>query len=234
MSLAIFGSTGTVGSELLAQALAAGHDVHALARAPSKLPAGHPRLTVVHGNVKDASAVRQTVAGTDAVLSTLGATDRHDPDVRRVGTANILAAMHEHGIRRLVVMGGFHLDFPGDPDNVGRKLIVPIIKLMGIVVEDTTAMSAAIQASDLDWTVVRAPRVVASKRTAPARTGTFKLGPWSKVSKANVARFMLDCLTEDATIRQAPMICNRARPVGAIHRREPTAATPRQPRDQTS
>ncbi|MGH3264383.1 MAG: NAD(P)-dependent oxidoreductase [Trebonia sp.] len=229
MRVAIFGSTGTVGSELLAQALAAGHDVRALARTPSKLPAGHPRLTVLHGNVKDASPVSQTAAGADAVLSTLGATDKNDSDIRRVGTANILAAMREHGIRRLVVMGGFHLEFPGDPHNLGRKLIVPIIKLMGIVVEDTTAMSAAIQASNLDWTVVRTPRVIASRRSAPTRTGTLELGPWSKVNKGNVARFMLDCLTDEATLRQAPMICDRALPVAAIHRHRLSAETARQP-----
>lgn len=84
--------------------------------------------------------------------------------------------MREQSIRRIVVMGGFHLPVPGDLDNVGRKLIVPIIKLMGIVVEDTTAMSALVQASELDWTLVRAPRVVDRQRPTTTRTGTLKLG----------------------------------------------------------
>jgi putative NADH-flavin reductase len=209
MRLAIFGATGTVGSELLTQALYAGHDVRALVRTPSKLPRQHPKLTIVRGDVRDYAAVTNTVDGCHAVLSTLGTTDRHDPDVRRAGTANVLAAMHEHAIRRIVVMGGFHLQFPGDPENVGRKLILPIIKLMGIVVEDTTAMAALIQASDLDWTLVRAPRVAGQRRRAPARTGTLKLGPWSKVARANVASFMLHCLTDETSICQAPMISDR-------------------------
>lgn len=228
MRLAIFGATGTVGSELLIQALDAGHDVRVLARDPTKLPRERPRLDVVQGNVKDVSAVRQTVAGVDAVLSTLGATDKHDPDVRRVGTANILSAMHEHGIRRLVVMAGFHLRFPGDPHNLGGKLIVPILRLGKYLVEDTTAMGALVQASDLDWTVVRTPRVARSKRPAPARTGTLELGPWSKVTKANAACFMMRCLTDDASIRQAPMICDPARVVEAVHPRVSTAGMARQ------
>lgn len=209
MRVAIFGATGTVGSALLTQALDAGHDVRVLARTPTKLEKASPRMTVVSGDVRDLGVVGQTVAGCDAVLSTLGTTSRHDPDVRRVGTANIIAAMGEHGIRRLVVMGGFHLPFPGDPHSLGSKLIVPIIRLMGVVVADTTAMSAAIQASDLDWTLVRAPRVIDQKRPAATRTGILKLGPWSKVSRANVAGFMLRCLTDPASIGQAPMICNR-------------------------
>ena len=212
MKLAIFGATGTVGSELLAQALDAGHDVRALVRTPSKIPDQHPRLTVVPGDVRDLAAVKRTVDGCEAVLSTLGTTDRHDRDLRRAGTENVLAAMHEHAIRRIVAMGGFHLPFPGDAHNLGRKLIVPIIKLMGVVVEDTTAMAALIQASGLDWTLVRAPRVARRPRAASVRTGTLRLGPWSKVARANVASFMLRCLADETSIRHAPMISDR-RPV---------------------
>jgi len=215
MRLAIFGATGTVGSELVAQALCGGHGVRVLARTPSKLPTRHPQLAVVEGTVKDAAAIGRTLTGCDAVLSALGATDKHDPDVRRTGTAKIIAGMHESGIRRLVVMGGFHLPFPGDPDNVGRKLIVPILRLSKHLVEDTTAMGVLIQASDLDWTVVRAPRVTRSRSSAPSRTGILELGPWSKVTRANVAAFMLDCLSDDASIRRAPMVCDGRATTGA-------------------
>jgi uncharacterized protein YbjT (DUF2867 family) len=211
MKLAIFGATGTVGSELLRQALDAGYDVRALVRTPSKLPSHSSQLTLVQGNVRDPAAVNRTLDGCDAVLSTLGATDKHDPDVRRTGTANIIAAMHEHRIRRLVIMGGFHLPFPGDPHNLGRRLIVPILRLSKHLLDDTTAMGAVVQASDLDWTVVRTPRVARSDRPAPACTGTLKLGPWSKVTRGNVAGFMLNCLTDDTYVRRAPMICDPRR-----------------------
>jgi uncharacterized protein YbjT (DUF2867 family) len=212
MNLAIFGATGTVGSELLTQALAAGHEVRVLARNPSKVPATHSQAVVVHGDVRDVAAVEETVRGCTAVLSTLGATDRRDPDVRRVGTANVIAVMREHGLRRLVVMGGFHLGFPGDPDNLGRKLILPFLRLLGEhLIEDTSAMGSLVQASDVDWTVVRAPRVARGTHPALARTGTLELGPWSKVTRANVASFMLRCLADGTHIRQAPMICDRSR-----------------------
>jgi putative NADH-flavin reductase len=211
MRLAIFGATGTVGSELLTQALQSDHDVRALVREPSKLPAHHAQAVVVHGDVRDLAAVGETVRGCAAVLSTLGATGRRDPDVRRVGTANLLAAMQEHGLRRLVVMGGFHLRFPGDPNNLGRKLILPFLRLISAhLIEDTIAMGSLIQASDVEWTVVRAPRVAPGTRPALARTGTLELGPWSKVTRANVASFMLRCLADETHIRQAPMICDRS------------------------
>jgi putative NADH-flavin reductase len=209
MKLAIFGATGRVGSELLAQALDAGHNVRVLVRTPSKLQGEHARLAIVQGNVRDQAAVELAVDGCDAVVSTIGATDKHDADVRRTGTAHILAAMRRHGIGRLVVMGGFHLHAPGDPDNLGRRLIVPILRLSRYLVEDTTAMGTLVQGSDVDWTLVRTPRVVRARRPVPARTGTLELGPWSTVTRANVASFMLHCLTDDGSVHQAPMISDR-------------------------
>ena len=206
MRLAIFGGTGTVGSVLLRQTLETGHEARVLVRTPSKLNLEDARLTVVEGSVKDPAAVEQTLTGSEAVLSALGASGKDDPDTRRTGTANIMAAMHEAGIRRLIVMGGFHLHFPGDPGNLGQKLIVPILRLSRNLVEDTTAMGALVQASDLDWTMVRSPRVVRRQDNGSYRTGNLKLGPWSKVTRADVASFMLRCLSENSYIRQAPMV----------------------------
>jgi hypothetical protein len=206
MRLAIFGVTGRVGGELLSQALKAGHEVRALARTPSKLDSEHPRLTVMQGDTGDPATVKRALSGCEAVLSTLGATSKDDPNTRRVGTANIMAAMHESRSRRLVVMGGFHLHCPGDPGNLGQKLIVPLLRLSRNLVEDTTGMGAMVLASELDWTLVRSPRVVRARHTDSYRTGPLKLGPWNKVTRGHVAAFMLQCLTDHTHIRQAPMI----------------------------
>jgi putative NADH-flavin reductase len=211
MRLAIFGGTGTVGRELLTQALDAGHEIRALVRTPSKLPLEDGRLMVVEGNVKDAAAVKRALVGCEAVLSTLGTSGKDDPDTRRTGTANVMAAMREAGIRRFIVMGGFHLRFPGDRRGVGGMLIGPILRLAygNALLEDTHGMAAILRASELDWTLVRAPRVTARRRSPAMRTNIRSLGPWSKVSRANVATLMLSCLDDESSIRGAPMICDR-------------------------
>ena len=172
MRLAIFGATGTVGRELLAQALAADHQVRALARTPAKLPGSDGRLSVVPGDVNDPAAVRHTLNGCDAVLGTLGARGKDAPYTRRTGTATIIAAMHEHGIRRLVVMGGFHLHFPCDPENLGQKLILPILRLSPNLAEDTTGMAALLRAASSTgrWCAHRAWYTTPTAApTAPAR-----------------------------------------------------------------
>ncbi len=206
MKLAIFGATGTVGGELLNQALAAGHHVRALARDPSKLQTGDTRLEIVCGDVMNAAAVRRTISGCDAVLSTLGATAKDHPHTRRTGTTNILNAMHDSGLARIVVMGGFHVRGPGEDGSIGQHLIVPFLRLSRVVVADTTGMGALVLASDLDWTFVRSPRVVPGGPTATPCFGTLKLGPWSKATRGDVARLMLRCAKEHTYVRQAPMV----------------------------
>lgn len=206
MKLAIFGATGIVGGEVLDQALAEGHDVRVLARDPSKLPAGVARLSIVCGDVMDPAAVGETIGGCDAVLSTLGATAKDHPHTRRIGTTNILGAMRDRGVARIVVMGGFHVCCPGEDAGIGQRLVVPLLRLGRIVVADTTGMGALVLASDLDWTLVRSPRVIAGAPTATPRIGTLKLGPWSKATRGDVARLMLRCVEDQAYLHQAPMV----------------------------
>jgi putative NADH-flavin reductase len=207
MKLAMFGATGTVGRSLLAQALQAGYDVRVLARDPSGVSLTDPRLEVVPGDALDPVTVKQTVAGCDAVLTTLGGYG--DAVSVSQGTENIVAAMRAAGVRRLVVMQGYHLVFPGDPHNLGQRLIAPLLWLADRrLVPETRRMAEQIQAvSDIDWTVVRAPRVVDGPPTGRERTGILRLGPWSKVTNSDVAATMLTALMDNATVHTAPMVC---------------------------
>ncbi|MFF4083435.1 NAD(P)-dependent oxidoreductase [Streptomyces sp. NPDC001777] len=72
MRIAVFGANGPIGRHLTQQALAAGHEAVAVTRRPGSLPA-RPGLTVAVADATDPTAVDAAAAGTDAVLSALGA-----------------------------------------------------------------------------------------------------------------------------------------------------------------
>ena len=207
MRLAIFGATGTVGRVLLETALEAGHEVCALVRDPDRVTAQPLHLTVVRGDASQLSDVDPIVAGCDGVLSTLGGF--RGPESLSLGTAAVTTAMIHHGVRRLVVMQGFHLHMPGDPHNLGQRLIGPIMRLASRdIVRHSIRMATDLRAADVDWTIVRAPRVVAGP-VGTYRTGRLRMGPWSTVTDHGVADFMLACLTDQAIIGRAPMIGTR-------------------------
>jgi nucleoside-diphosphate-sugar epimerase len=142
--LAITGATGFVGSAVLAEALAQGHQVRALARRDQPAREG---VTWVRGDLGDTAALAALVEGADAVIHVAGLTNTPDPaefEVANVtGTANVLAAMQSAAVKRLVFVSSLS----------ARQ---PRLSAYG---SSKARAEALVEASGLDWTTVRPPGV---------------------------------------------------------------------------
>lgn len=205
MRLTVFGATGAVGQEIVGQALEAGHEVTAVIRDPSRLPAG-PAWTGLHAVVRlgDEEAVRAAVAGRDAVLSGLGSRGRKSGDVAERLTGQVLRAMEATEVRRLLVVsaapvGPEAADEPL-PDRLMRKAIGAVLKEL---YADLTRMEAALARSATDWTSVRPPKLTNGSRTGVYRTvvgGTPRSG--RSISRADVAHAMLALIDDPAAVKQ--------------------------------
>lgn len=153
MRLAVFGATGKTGKALVAQALAAGHDVSALVRDPAKIT---PRdgLRLETGAAADAAAVANTLAGCDAAISLLGNFNRKPNTEMSDATRTIVAAMGAHGPRRLVVVTTIGV---GDSFAPLRSLMFKgIIRFVAKEIwRDRERQEAVVRDSALDWTIVR-------------------------------------------------------------------------------
>lgn len=207
MRVAIFGASGRTGRPLVEQALAAEYDVRVLVRDPSRFPVRHGRLAVIRGDVLDAAKVNEAVAGTDAVLSALGHTKTSPKDVQTRGTENIVAAMKKHGVRRFVSLTGAGVRDPRDePKLVDRAITFLLERLQPDVLQDGVRHSEVIKRSDLDWVIVRGPRLTEGPRKGEYRVGTVGKNSGTRISRADLAEFMLGQLTTDTHLRQMPMV----------------------------
>jgi uncharacterized protein YbjT (DUF2867 family) len=157
MKTVIFGANGSTGRLLTRHVLDAGHAAVAVTRHPENFPLTHPRLSVAGADVRDASTLTAVVDGADAVLSTLGVKFSRKPiDTFSLGTRNIVAAMNETGVRRLVVVSS---------TNVGRRRNIPLtLRMVEPIItrtigktlyDDLRRMEAIVRDSGLDWTTVR-------------------------------------------------------------------------------
>jgi uncharacterized protein YbjT (DUF2867 family) len=160
VQLAVFGANGPTGRLLCRLALDEGHDVVAFTRHPATFPLEHLRLDVVAGDVHDAAAVAAAIAGSDTVVSVLGAPFAKAPiSVYSVGTTNIIAGMQAAGIKRLV--GVTSSAVAPHPEPLGgfvfEKILQPYVvnKLGKTVYDDMRRMETIVSASDLAWTIVR-------------------------------------------------------------------------------
>jgi putative NADH-flavin reductase len=226
MRLAILGGTGRIGGHLLTQVLDAGHEVHVLARSPQALaplqealarapqsqpvpadaPAPAARLRVLAGDALDAGAVAELVGGSDAVLSALGPRGARSPALLAGAAAGITAGMAAAGVRRLICVSAAGAFITGAPD-IGAltKAILP--RIFAKPFADVRQMEAVIRASDLDWTLVRATRLV----NGPL-TGRYRVRPdypppgGGKISRADVAHFMAEVLSDGGWLHSAPAL----------------------------
>jgi len=207
MKLLVFGASGQTGKELIRQGVALQHDVTAFVRQPAKLGPLAASVRIVQGNVVDDAAVASAVAGQDAVVSTLGTGTslKHDADLI-VGVQHIIRAMQAHQVRRLIYMS-----FIGVHES--RAAVGVILRYVATIplrhqIADHEAKEALVQASPLDWTIVRPPTLTNGPRTGRYRSGTA-ITTWSPVpllARADVADFILRELAQPHFIRQAPRL----------------------------
>lgn len=205
MNILIVGSTGTIGRELVKQALAKGHEVTALARVPAKVHIHHHMLTVAQGDVMDPASLEQVMPGQDAVLCALGAGGKGG--VRAPGTQNIIETMRKCGVRRLICLSSLGVgDSRANLDFFWKHVMFGL--LLRAAYADHVAQEVVIRDSDLDWTIVRPAAYTDGERTGNYRHGfsatakNLKL----KIARADVADFMLKQLGDDSYLRMAPGI----------------------------
>jgi putative NADH-flavin reductase len=166
-------------------------------------------LTVSAGDALDPGAVAEVVAGADAVLSALGPRGpRRDrtPSLLAGAAANLIAGMDRAGVQRLISVSAAGAFITGDPDAGGLvKAIIP--RVFAAAFADVREMEAAIRASDLSWTLVRATRLVNHPATGRYRVRADYPPPGgAKISRADVAHFMALALTQDAWLHAAPAL----------------------------
>ena len=202
----IVGSTGGTGQQLVRQALERGYVVTAFLRNPAKLVITHPQLTIVQGDVMDAAAVEAAVRGQDAVVSALGHRRLLVPsNVQTEGTRNVLRAMEKHDVRRFVCLTSLGLG-----SSVGRMGVLSTFFVLPVILPiyfwDKSKQEQLIGTSDLEWIIVR-PGVLTNGRKRGKYRHGLNVGNYilmARSSRADVADFMLNQLTDDQYVQSAP------------------------------
>jgi putative NADH-flavin reductase len=207
MKILIFGATGGTGIEIVKQALEAGHEVTAFVRTPAKMTIQHSKLKLVTGDVMDAAAVETAVSGQDAVISALGPSRPPVPGMMETAAQNIVTAMKKVGIRRLISTTGAGVRHPQDQPKLIDHLMKGLLTLLaGHVLRDSAANVQVICASDLDWTIVRFPRLLDGPHSGKYHVGYLGKDSGSQLSRADGADFVLRELAQGKFIHQMPVI----------------------------
>jgi putative NADH-flavin reductase len=209
MKIAVFGGTGKTGQHFVRQAVEAGHTVVVLARTPAKLAQAGTRLQVVAGDAADPACVAQVVAGADVVVSVLGPAKGQAPFSISKAMENIIHAMQAAGARRLLVSVGAGVGDPQDQPKFINHVINALLKLTARgAYEDMLKVATMVRASPLNWTLVRVPMLTDDPATGTIQVGAVGKGMGPRITRADMAAFILGQAASDEYVGKAPAISN--------------------------
>jgi hypothetical protein len=224
MRVCIVGASGKLGRYMVQHALDRDYEIVGVCREESvgKLDAFHGRITVVPGATNDAEVIKRAVAGCDGVLVVLVPRGVHGYSTR---TAQCVLDHAPPGAR-LVFSCGWHISRDGQ--DVYPWKLKAIVKVFGPLarlarfadLDDQVEACRRVFASNTPWTVVRGSDLEEGESQG--------LPVWSRhvgdpILESNLTRrvdfalFMVEALTNDELIHEAPAIVGRQTPSALAH-----------------
>lgn len=167
-----------------------------------------PNVRVIAGDATNPAAMAAAVAGQDAVLDTIGGKTPYKATTLESGVAKaIIAAMRQHGVRRLVVTS--MLGEGGSKANATFFVRLLVATFLHGADQDKAAMTAAVAASGLDWVVLRPAILTDDPAQGQVRVFEAATGEKAnKITRADLAAFMVAQLTSDQYLHQTVTIAN--------------------------
>lgn len=213
----VYGATGRTGGLLVAYALQQGYAVTALVRNPEKLTLAAEQLTVVRGQPTNPADVRRAMQGCDFVVMALSALPEADafsrkkltpPHTLETTMRHTIAAMSELGLRRIVTLSSIGV---GDSWPYAPWYMRWMIKLtnFNITFADHLAQETLLRQSDLAWTIARPVALNDKEQTGELVVRYDQTPAPFAISRRQLARFMVDCLADDAYVRKAPLLAEK-------------------------
>ena len=198
MRVIVFGATGRTGRHVLRLALDRGHEVTAFGRSADRLDP-EPGMSAFNGDVLDPGAVAAAVEGHDGAIVCLGSAGLRDSTTLAAGTANVVAAVDSHGVGRLVVLSAAGVGDSWAQIPWSSRLMFKT--MLRNILADHRAQEAAVERSTAEWTIVRSA-VLTDKPATGAVTAT-KTGATKRISRADLAGYLVDQLADTSLARQA-------------------------------
>lgn len=212
MKVVIFGATGFAGNAVLREALVKNHHVTVLVRNKSSVSLNDKKLAIIEGNVKDRKKVSEALEDQEAVIQCLGTGGKDTRPTTFISDATkiIVEEMEKSGVKRLLAMSNV-----GAGNSVAynpwffTKIILPcFMKWLKVVIDDKNRMEPVIMNSRLNWTIVRCPNITDKPAKGSYHATLDGKGLKLNITLGDMAKFIVQQLTDGGFSRQAPSISN--------------------------
>jgi methylmalonyl-CoA mutase cobalamin-binding subunit len=124
------------------------------------------------------------------------------------GTKKIVEAMKKAGVEKIISLSGGGLPFPEkDKPKFADKIIRGLMKLaVPKILNDAIAHHKVLSESGLTWIIVRGPRLTNQRKKGQYREGWVGVNASTKISRADLADFILKQVEDEKYHFQMPFI----------------------------
>ncbi len=206
MKITLFGATGNAGRYILAELLAAGHEVTAVVRTPERV-AARPGLHVVAGNVLQPESIEPVIAGADAIVSTISEGLIIQTHTQSRGMVHIVRTLQQCGVNRLIALAAFGILQATESSLNYQQPWFPSVYQP--ISEEHRVVWQTLQASPLAWTLVCPPVILPQPANGRYlhQAATMPGGP-QQVSGGNLGAFIVAELAAPQYVHQRVGIWN--------------------------
>jgi hypothetical protein len=214
MKLAVFGASGRTGRIFTQKALEAGNQVRALVRKPEAFDTKHKELSIIKGDFTSKEDLAICLEGCDAVVSLVGHTRGSSEGFQTRGTSLLLDLMNEKGIGRIMTLTGGGVRDPekDQPKFMDRFVVFAMKNLAGKGTRN--ALIDGLNHAELvrdfkgEWTIVRGPMLTDDPPKGNTEVGMVGTVKGFKLTRSDLAAFMVKELDQKQWIRQMPFVTN--------------------------
>jgi len=202
--IVVFGANGGIGRQTVEQALHRGYTVTAVVRNPESLPVIHPGLMIQKADVMRPETLMGIFQPTDAVISAIGSNSTKQTTLYSQGDRNIMKAMAHAGASRFIAISAAGLEVNPTHNLLIRWFTKNILqRILKHMYADLWRMEHIVKASELNWTIVRPPRLTDGPRRGNYR---ISIGAFVKngkqIARADVADFVLNNVSNKDIFRE--------------------------------
>lgn len=204
--ICIFGADGRTGKLVVKEAQSQGYSVVAFVYSDIKEEDRVLGVEYVKGDILDSTDVGKVIAGCDAVISVVGHIKGSDPLMQTKGISNIVSAMKNAGIKRIVSLTGTGVREKGDVVSVADRILTFIIRLLDKErVIDGILHAKVLKESNLDWSILRVMKLGGIGSVLDYNLTSH--GPVELLSHRNrVAAVLVDMLRAKEWIKKSPIL----------------------------
>ena len=206
-TIALFGATGRTGIEIIKVSLNSNYIVNAFCRNKSLIPFSNDNLNIIEGSILNSNDVSKAIANADYAISALGTKPPYTDIFCYEALKNIIFAMYDFNVKRIICITGAMIgDFTPNQSRFIKFMANRFNKSKPLIALDRLKQETAVKASELDWTLIKPPRLTNGPLSNYKPAEDLKITAFSSVSRKTIASCIINILDVQSTFCKAMYI----------------------------